>query len=209
MPVPPPSPPKARNEVEQLQFQASQVTDQSLQSTRNMKELCNEAKEMGIRSLVALDDQGEKLDNIENGMLTINKDMKEAEENMRGMENCCSFISFPCAKGSKDSKFGKLNDDAGGGGGGDNPRPGGASDAGIPTYGGFISKYGDGDAREKEMEDNMEEVSNMVGNLRNMAIDMGSEIGNQNAQIDRINAMAEDNVGRIGTANEKAHKLLK
>lgn len=35
----------------------------------------------------------------------------------------------------------------------------------------------------------MEEVSIMVGNLRNMAIDMGSEIGNQNTQIDRINLM--------------------
>ncbi len=39
------------------------------------------------------------------------------------------------------------------------------------------------------MENNMEEVSNMVGNLRNMAIDMGSEIGNQNQQLDRINCM--------------------
>lgn len=39
------------------------------------------------------------------------------------------------------------------------------------------------------MENNMEEVSIMVGNLRNMAIDMGSEIGQQNNQIDRINLM--------------------
>jgi len=37
------------------------------------------------------------------------------------------------------------------------------------------------------METNMAQVSTMVGNLRNMAIDMGSEIGNQNAQLDRIN----------------------
>lgn len=33
------------------------------------------------------------------------------------------------------------------------------------------------------------QVSIMVGNLRNMAVDMGSEIGNQNNQIDRINLM--------------------
>jgi len=38
------------------------------------------------------------------------------------------------------------------------------------------------------MEDNMTDVSNMIGNLRNMAIDMGSEIQGQNIQIDRINA---------------------
>jgi len=43
------------------------------------------------------------------------------------------------------------------------------------------------DAREEEMESNMGQVSTMVGNLRNMAIDMGSEIESQNRQIDRIN----------------------
>ena len=43
------------------------------------------------------------------------------------------------------------------------------------------------DARENEMEDNMSQVNTMVGNLRNMALDMGSELENQNRQIDRIN----------------------
>ena len=43
------------------------------------------------------------------------------------------------------------------------------------------------DAREDEMEQNIGEVGGMIGNLRNMAIDMGNEIGSQNRQIDRIN----------------------
>jgi synaptosomal-associated protein 25 len=42
------------------------------------------------------------------------------------------------------------------------------------------------DAREDEMEENLQQVSTMIGNLRNMACDMGSEIGNQNNQIERI-----------------------
>ena len=37
------------------------------------------------------------------------------------------------------------------------------------------------------MEQNMGEVSNMISNLRNMAVDMGSEIDSQNRQVDRIN----------------------
>ena len=36
------------------------------------------------------------------------------------------------------------------------------------------------------MEQNVGEVSNMIGNLRNMAVDMGNEIEGQNRQIDRI-----------------------
>ena len=42
------------------------------------------------------------------------------------------------------------------------------------------------DAREDEMEENLQQVSTMIGNLRNMACDMGNEISNQNAQIERI-----------------------
>ncbi|GFY51677.1 synaptosomal-associated protein [Trichonephila inaurata madagascariensis] len=47
-----------KTELEQLQFKANQVTDESLESTRRMMALCDESKEAGIRTLVALDDQG-------------------------------------------------------------------------------------------------------------------------------------------------------
>ncbi len=42
------------------------------------------------------------------------------------------------------------------------------------------------DAREDEMDQNMQEVSSMIGNLRNMAVDMGSELNQQNVQVERI-----------------------
>lgn len=38
------------------------------------------------------------------------------------------------------------------------------------------------------MEDNMGQVNTMIGNLRNMALDMGSELENQNRMVERINA---------------------
>lgn len=42
------------------------------------------------------------------------------------------------------------------------------------------------DARENEMDENLEQVSGIIGNLRHMALDMGNEIDTQNRQIDRI-----------------------
>lgn len=65
------------------------------------------------------------------------------------------------------------------------------------------------DAREDEMEENMGQVNTMIGNLRNMALDMGSELENQNRQIDRVNRKGESNATRIAAANERAHSLLK
>lgn len=44
------------------------------------------------------------------------------------------------------------------------------------------------DAREDEMEDNLEAVGSIIGNLKTMAVDMGNEIDKQNRQIDNISS---------------------
>ena len=48
------------------------------------------------------------------------------------------------------------------------------------------------DDREEEMEENMQLVNTMIGNLRNMAVDMGNEVESQNRQVDRINIKVEN-----------------
>merc|ERR1712064_142445 len=63
-----------------LQLQCNQRTDDSLESTRRMMNMCAEAKDAGIKSLVALDDQGEQLDKVEAGLDSINNDMGLAEK---------------------------------------------------------------------------------------------------------------------------------
>lgn len=50
------------------------------------------------------------------------------------------------------------------------------------------------DAREDEMEENLAHVGSIVGNLKSMALDIGSELESQNDQIDRI----RDKVRRPG-----------
>ena len=76
------------------------------------------------------------------------------------------------------------------------------------SNGAFIAKISN-DAREEEMEENMEQVSAMIGNLRNMANDMGGELENQNQQLDRINLKAASDITRVKMANDKAAALMK
>jgi hypothetical protein len=52
------------------------------------------------------------------------------------------------------------------------------------------------------------EVNQMVGNLRNMAVDMGTEIEAQNRLLDSVNQKAESNTVRVNKANQRANKLL-
>lgn len=58
------------------------------------------------------------------------------------------------------------------------------------------------------MDENLEQVSGIIGNLRHMALDMGNEIDTQNRQIDRIMEKADSNKTRIDEANQRATKML-
>ena len=81
------------------------------------------------------------------------------------------------------------------------------------------------DDREEEMEENMQLVNTMIGkrdimflveklmpcyqgNLRNMAVDMGSELGNQNQLLEETINNATTTEIRVKSANERAGKLL-
>ncbi|KAM7359969.1 synaptosomal-associated protein 24kDa [Cochliomyia hominivorax] len=202
-----------RSELQDLQMKAAQVTDESLESTRRMLNLMEESKEAGIRTLVALDDQGEQLDRIEEDMDRINADMKEAEKNLSGMEKCCGICVLPWKKVSiKDDSDNawKNNDD----GKIVNNQPQRVIDErerggmGAPPQSGYIARITN-DAREDEMDENLGQVNSMLGNLRNMALDMGSELENQNRQIDRINAKGDANNERMTGVNKRANNLLK
>ncbi|XP_034250413.1 synaptosomal-associated protein 25 isoform X2 [Thrips palmi] len=214
MPAPAPAPAAApegppRTELQELQLKAGQVTDESLESTRRMLMLCEESEEAGTGTLQMLSRQGEQLDRIEEGMDQINADMKEAEKNLTGMEKCCGICVLPCNKSAsfkEDEGTWKGNDD----GKVVNNQPQRVMDDrnGLGPQAGYIGKITN-DAREDEMEENMGQVNTMIGNLRNMALDMGSELQNQNSQIDRINRKGESNESRIAVANQRAHDLLK
>ncbi|XP_064600232.1 synaptosomal-associated protein 25-like isoform X5 [Liolophura sinensis] len=200
-----------RRELQEIQMKANETTDESLESTRRMVGLLEESKEAGIRTLVMLDEQGEQLDRIEEGMDQINQDMKDAEKNLEGLEKCCGLCVLPWKKGGnfeksgdynktwKASEDGKVNTDG--------PRVIVDSGPGGPS-GGYITRITN-DAREDEMEQNLTEVGGMIGNLRNMAVDMGNEITAQNKQVERIGGKAGSLNVRVDTANSRANRILR
>uniref|UniRef100_A0A1L8DVY9 Synaptosomal-associated protein n=1 Tax=Nyssomyia neivai TaxID=330878 RepID=A0A1L8DVY9_9DIPT len=201
--------PVPKTELQELQLKAQQQTDESLESTRRMLALCEESKEAGRKTINMLNQQGEQLDRIEEGMDQINADMREAEKNLSGMEKCCGLCVLPCNKSAsfkEDDGTWKGNDD----GKVVNNQPQRVMDDrnGLGPQAGYIGRITN-DAREDEMEENMGQVNTMIGNLRNMALDMGSELENQNRQIDRINRKGEANTVRLDEASKRAGQLLR
>ncbi|KAM6959078.1 synaptosomal-associated protein 25 [Aplochiton taeniatus] len=199
-----------RTEQEELQKRANQVTDESLESTRRMMQLVEESKDAGIRALVMLDEQGEQLERVEEGLDQINSDMKEAEKNLTDLGKCCGLCSCDKLKDFEESGAYK--------------KVWGTSQDGVVSSqpssrvldereqmimsGGHIRRVTN-DAREDEMEENLNHVGSIIGNLKSMALDMGNEIDTQNVQIDRIQGKAILNVSRIDSANQKANNLMK
>ncbi|XP_054649850.1 SNARE_SNAP25N and SNARE_SNAP23C domain-containing protein [Dunckerocampus dactyliophorus] len=203
----------ALSEQEELQRRANQVTDESLESTRRMMQLVEESKDAGIRALVMLDEQGEQLERIEEGLDQINSDMKEAEKNLTDLGKCCGLCACDKLKAFEES--GAYKAVWGGASGQDgvvsNQPPSSRvvdEREQMIMSGGHIRRVTN-DAREDEMEDNLAHVGSIMGNLKSMALDMGSEIDTQNVQMERIQGKAILNVSRIDAANQKANNLMK
>uniref|UniRef100_A0A8D0AXG3 Multifunctional fusion protein n=1 Tax=Sander lucioperca TaxID=283035 RepID=A0A8D0AXG3_SANLU len=197
-----------RNELADLQTRADQIADESLESTRRMLSLVEESRAptlekqtsqiyftalMPLSSPEQLDQQ---LERIEEGMDQINKDMKDAEKNLNNLGQFCGLCSCPCNKIKGGGQAWGANQD-----GVVNSQPG----ARVMDE---REQMAINDARENEMDENLEQVGGIIGNLRHMALDMGQEIDTQNRQVDRIMEKADSNKTRIDEANQRATKML-
>lgn len=197
-------------EAAQLQAAINQETDETVESTRRMLTMMEEARNAGIDTLVNLDDQGEQLDRIEEGLNNVNKDMKEAEQNLAGMEKCCGLCLCPWQKSNveKDEDYKKAfktKED----GAIQTSQPMRMTDDrdAVQMSGNHIVRITN-DEREDEMEENIGQLSSGLTNLKQMALDMGNEVGNQNAQLTRVANKAKVLDSRLHTANERADNLL-
>lgn len=138
------------------------VTNETLAATRRIRGVAEETNQIGVDTLVALNEQGEKLDNAERRLDEMNVDLKQTDKHLNELEKCCcGCISCGCFHSTGTStktykkgygKKARAEEDAmlnqptsSGGSGGGSRRPDGP----------IINKVTN-DAREDEMEDNLQ-----------------------------------------------------
>lgn len=138
------------------------VTNETLAATRRIRGVAEETNQVGVDTLVALNEQGEKLDNAERRLDEMNVDLKQTDKHLNELEKCCcGCFSCSCFRSTGTSTktyrkaYGKkarteedtmLNQPTGSSGGsGGSRRPDGP----------IINKVTN-DAREDEMEDNLQ-----------------------------------------------------
>ncbi|XP_057304708.1 synaptosomal-associated protein 25-like [Hydractinia symbiolongicarpus] len=196
---------KMRMQIRQMQKRGNEITDESLESTRRILQMAEETQETGIKTMVTLDEQGERLDHIEEELEDINANVREAEENLTKMERFCGLCLCSCRRPrnfEKTEQYKKAFGQIAG--------PHTKKNKNVKKTeesGNFIQRVTN-DAREDEMEDNMKQVAGIVNNLESMALDMGDELKKQNSQLDRITDQTNANAERIDVANKHAEQLL-
>jgi len=198
-----------QSDLERFKAQQNAVADQSLESTRNMVRLVEESQAAGTNTITMLEQQGEQLNRIEGGLDNINAEMKEAEKHLTGMEKWCGLCVMPWYKRKKikdvdDSKWETSKD-----GTVITKQQGvGGAASGSHSGGTYIERITD-DAREDEMEENMQAVGSVLSNLKGMSQEMGKEIERQNKQLDKIGGKTDVADVNIDRANLRTQKLLK
>ena len=85
-------------DLDGLQLAINEKSDETLECTRRMREMCAEAKDSGMKTLIALDDQEELIDKFEAAADGINADMALAEKALKvGCQSCIFNIASTAA----------------------------------------------------------------------------------------------------------------
>jgi hypothetical protein len=72
-----------------LVYEINEISNETLESTRNMRRMCEESKDMGQKTMGLLDNQGESIENWDEVADGINRDMALAEKALKAMDRAC------------------------------------------------------------------------------------------------------------------------
>lgn len=76
-------------EKDVLVYEINEINNATLESTRQMRRMCEESKDMGMGTMGLLENQGESIDRWEEVADGINEDMKLAEKALKSMDRAC------------------------------------------------------------------------------------------------------------------------
>lgn len=79
-----------------LEQRIDHVTNESVDATRRIRAIADETNQIGVDTLVTLNEQGEQLDNVERRLDEINVDLKQTDKNLTELEKCCGCCTLIC-----------------------------------------------------------------------------------------------------------------
>ena len=95
--------------LEDIIAEAEQIVDESLQSTERSLRLTHQIRELGFSTLAQLQDQGEKLRHVQEGVIQINADLKQGERELRSISSIGGAIMNSMTSRPENYKYRHIN----------------------------------------------------------------------------------------------------
>lgn len=199
--------------VQELEKYATYKAEETTKSVNNCLRIAEDIRQDATRTLDMLHAQGEQITRTHNMAVDMDKDLGKGEKLLNNLGGIFSKpwkpkktrdITGPLITADKPSKLNQYNR-------GEReklglaPRGRSAPTTPPPEPTNALQKV---EAEKGKQDDALSDLSNILGDLKGMAIDMGSELDSQNKSLDHLSDDVDELNSRVKGANQRARRLL-
>ncbi|KAM6572006.1 hypothetical protein CsatA_016086 [Cannabis sativa] len=201
--------------VQELEKYAVYKAEETTKSVNNCLKIAEDIREDATRTLDMLNQQGEQINRTHMMAVDIDRDLSRGEKLLNNLGGMFSKpwkpkktrdITGPLTTADKASKRSENNLEQR-----QNlglaPVPTGKSATKTPQSEttGALQKV---EVEKTKQDDALSDLSNILGDLKNMAVDMGSELNRQNKALDHVSDDVDELNSRVKGANQRARRLI-
>ena len=207
------------------------ISKETLKSTERMLEYCNGSEKAGVKTVMALYEQGEILNRANDGLNLVENDLESVEYNLNKLElgifNCCccccvsrkyeekkNFLfscwtifkrkCLTCRKINSCSSLNKSKSQSIS----INSKSAG-SELSIKKFKSKLNITKDiEDKNEKQLAQNLEQLMYSLGNLNNLAQNVNKELASQNKHLEGISKHANITLNHVQDTDKFGRRLL-
>ena len=201
--------------VQELENYAVSKSEETTQSVNNCLRIAEDIRSDATKTLDMLHQQGEQITRTHNMVVDTEKDLSKGEKllnNLGGMfskpwkPKKTKEIKGPVIASDKSSKKDVKNkEDREKLGLAPLPKGHSAPTTPPPESAGAYQKI---DYEKAKQDDALSDLSDILGDLKGMAISMGTELDSQNKALDHLSDDVDELNSRVKGANQRARKLV-
>ncbi|KAL8137668.1 hypothetical protein V2J09_003669 [Rumex salicifolius] len=188
--------------------------EETTSTVNNCLRIAEDIKGDAARTLETLHQQGEQIHRTHQTAVTIDQDLSKGEKLLGSLGGMFSrtwkpkktreikgpqITPEPSSKAATKEQKKKLGTAA-------EPKEKKSSKAG--SMGEPANCYDKIEMEKAKQDDALDDLSNILGDLKGMAVDMGSELEKQNTALDHLGDDVDELNSRVKGANERARKLV-
>ncbi|PNY12543.1 SNAP25-like protein [Trifolium pratense] len=202
--------------VQELENYAVNKSEETTDTVNNCLRIAEDIRSDATRTLDMLHQQGEQITRTHNMVVDTEKDLSKGEKllnNLGGMfskpwkpkkgKTITGPIVTPDNSSKKDVKNKEDREKLGLA-----PLPKGGRSAPTTPPNESATAYQKIDHEKAKQDDALSDLSDILGDLKGMAISMGTELDNQNKALDHLSDDVDELNSRMKGANQRARKLV-